>query len=250
VKSNCEPTSRERTATRDDQGVANPSPPAEGAEQGLKISTYKRGSFTKLTLANDPATMHLLNTVGSRNPDFFAGLVDQIANASTRSEFPHCPDELGIKFMFSVIRGIEPRDQIETMIAAQMATVHVETMRYANILAHAEDLHERESAERGFVRLSRLFVSLVEALKSYRTRGEQRVTVRHVSVSEGEQAIVGNVNQSASEKPAGGTPALTDARQPAMPIIAKHERELVPVRQRRKLVPVRRRRKDDQRSSA
>jgi hypothetical protein len=33
----------------------------------------------------------------------------------------------------------------------------------------------------------------MEALKRYRTGGEHKVKVQHVSVSEGEQAIVGNV---------------------------------------------------------
>jgi hypothetical protein len=44
--------------------------------------------------------------------------------------------------------------------------------------------------------------------------------LQHVSVSEGGQAIVGNVTQAASktasEKPANETPALTDARQAPM----------------------------------
>ena len=38
----------------------------------------------------------------------------------------------------------------------------------------------------------------MEALKRYRTGGEQKVTVQHVSVSEGGQAIVGNVTQGAA----------------------------------------------------
>jgi hypothetical protein len=34
----------------------------------------------------------------------------------------------------------------------------------------------------------------VEALKRYRSRGDQTVRVEHVTVNEGGQAIVGNVN--------------------------------------------------------
>jgi len=52
---------------------------------------------------------------------------------------------------------------------------------------------------------------------------EQKVTVQHVSVQEGGQAIVGNVTQSprepAPEKVAASPPALTDARTAPMPII-------------------------------
>jgi hypothetical protein len=44
-------------------------------------------------------------------------------------------------------------------------------------------------------RLLRTFVSLMEALKRHRGGSEQAVTVRHVTVAEGGQAIVGNVTQ-------------------------------------------------------
>jgi hypothetical protein len=73
----------------------------------------------------------------------------------------------------------------------------------------------------------------MEALKRYRTGGEQKVTVQHVSVNEGGQAIVGNVNQAAGgttlQKPVATTPALSDARQHAMPIIEIPAR-VVPLR--------------------
>jgi hypothetical protein len=39
------------------------------------------------------------------------------------------------------------------------------------------------------------YVTQMEALKGCRTGAEQKVTVQHLSVSEGGQAIVGNVTQ-------------------------------------------------------
>jgi hypothetical protein len=45
-------------------------------------------------------------------------------------------------------------------------------------------------------RLSRAFATQVEALKRYRTGGQQKVTVEHVTVNQGGQAIVGNVTQA------------------------------------------------------
>ena len=41
----------------------------------------------------------------------------------------------------------------------------------------------------------RTFTAQMEALKKYRTGGEQKMTVEHVHVNEGGQAIVGTVNQ-------------------------------------------------------
>ena len=63
----------------------------------------------------------------------------------------------------------------------------------------------------------------MEALKRYRTGGEQKVTVQHVTVGEGGQAIVGNVTQgrreAASDKAVATPLALTDSKTAPMPII-------------------------------
>jgi hypothetical protein len=58
-------------------------------------------------------------------------------------------------------------------------------------------LAQQDSAERTYNKLARTFASQVEALKRYRSAGEQTVRVEHVTVNEGGQAIVGNVAQGA-----------------------------------------------------
>jgi hypothetical protein len=40
------------------------------------------------------------------------------------------PPEEAVNFMLAVIKGIEPRDQIEAMLAAQMAAVHITAMTF------------------------------------------------------------------------------------------------------------------------
>ena len=95
--------------------------------------------------------------------------------------------------MLSVVKGIEPNDQVEAMLAAQMAAVHMATMTFARRLAHVDNLPQQDSAERAFNKLARTFASQVEAFKRYRTGGEQKMIVEHVTVNEGGQAIVGNV---------------------------------------------------------
>lgn len=85
--------------------------------------------------------------------------------------------------------------------SSQMASIHTATMTFARRLAHVETIQQQDSAERALNKLARTYAMQMEALKRYRTGGEQKVTVQHVSVNEGGQAIVGNVNQAA-----GGTP--------------------------------------------
>src|SRR5215208_1207657 len=102
--------------------------------------------------------------------------------------------------MLAVIAGVEPRDEIEAMLAAQMAAVHRATMTFARRLNHVETIPQQDSAERAFTKLARTFAAQMEALKRYRTGGEQKVTVQHVTVNEGGQAVVGHV----SAAPGGG----------------------------------------------
>jgi len=124
------------------------------------------------------------------------------------------------------------------MLAAQMAAIHIATMTFAWRLAHVVNIPQQDSAERALNKLARTFAMQMETLKRYRTGGEQKVSVQHVSVNEGGQAIVGNVTQAAREaapeKPANSSPSLTHARTPEMPIIGKTERAPVPSRRRRK----------------
>jgi hypothetical protein len=138
--------------------------------------------------------------------------------------------------MLSVIKNIHPQDGIEAMLGAQMAALHMSMMNYVDEFARLEHTPQQEMAERAMNKLSRTFATLMGALKHYRTGGEQKVTVRHVSVSDGGQAIVGTVTQAprevVPEKTPNATFALTDARQTAMEIVGERKRKPVPQRRR------------------
>ena len=90
-----------------------------------------------------------------------------------------------------------------------------------------------ERKARAFNKLARTFAAQVEALKRYRSGGEQKMTVQHVHVAEGGQAIVGNVSAPAQ----GGGVRGKDGEQPhalayapgaEMPREVKAERATVP----------------------
>ena len=89
---------------------------------------------------------------------------------------------------------------MEAMLAAQMAAVHNATMTFARRLNHVDNIQQQDSAERAFNRLGRTFTTQMEALKRYRTSGQQKMTVEHVHVHEGGQAIVGTVEGGRDEK--------------------------------------------------
>jgi len=143
----------------------------------------------------DPAVgqVLLMAALGTADHDFFRGVVGQLGDATSRDGKV---DEQALNFMLSVVKGIKPRDQVETMLAAQMAAVHVATLTCARRLGQAETLAQQDCAERAVNKLARTFATQVEALKRYRSGGEPNVTVQHVSVSGGGQAIVGHVTQA------------------------------------------------------
>jgi hypothetical protein len=64
------------------------------------------------------------------------------------------------------------------MLAAQMATIHMATTKLSRTLAL--DV----SASQILTRLARTLATQMEALKRYRTGGQQRVVVEHVTVRE------------------------------------------------------------------
>jgi hypothetical protein len=134
----------------------------------------------------------LMDALGTRDWDFLQGFLAQLASAAGSKGGK--VDGQTLNFMLSVVKGIEPKDQVEALLAAQMAAVHTAFMTFAFRLAHVKTLPQQDSAERTFNKLARTFATQMEALKRYRRRGDQTVRVEHVTVNEGGQAIVGNVN--------------------------------------------------------
>src|SRR5262249_11530062 len=180
-----------------------------------------------------------MEALATADYDFANGIVDQLAKASGHGREL---DEHGLNFMLSVIKGIEPRDQLEAMLAAQMAAVHVASMTFARRLAQLEMIPQQDSAERAFNKLTRTFTMQMEALKRYRIGAEQKVTLQHVSVADGGQAIIGNVThaprkngheKAAHEKPATPAPALPNTNVVPMAIMGK-SKEHDPLSVRRK----------------
>ncbi len=172
----------------------------------LKI-LQKEGSAKILLDHPEPAfgQLLLMRALGTMDEDFLNGILGQLANAGTQG--PKV-DARALNFMLSVVKSVKPRDELETLLAAQMAAVHMATMTFARRLAHVENIAQQDSAERAFNKLARTFAMQLDALKRYRTGGEQKVTVKHVTVNEGGQAIVGPVShggEGVSTKSKGST---------------------------------------------
>ena len=206
---------------------------------GLDVGICKIEDVAYLTVAGERGPLKaLMRACGTEESDFFSGLLQQIANAVSSGKYP---DEAAIKFMLAFIKGADPRDQIEAVLVAQMAASHTATMRSANRLANSETPQEQESAQHAFNKLARTFAAQVEALQRYRAGREERVIVQqNVSVTDGGQAIVGNVTQPRPKlkKHAAVTPALADSRRRPMKIINERQRAPDPLSRGQKKCPI------------
>jgi hypothetical protein len=109
----------------------------------------------------------------------------------------------------AVVDGISPENEVEAMLASQMAMTHVLTMQAMTRAHWAEYQPEYQLAGNLAVKLSRTFTMQMEALSKLRRGGEQTVRVEHVHVHNGGQAIVGAVNH-----PGGGGVVIGNQNQP------------------------------------
>lgn len=179
----------------------------------LKVTKAASGAFNIGIDHKDPFTgqMLLMQALGVTDFDFVTGIIKQVSNATSKRREA---SEEDANFMLSVMRGIEPKDQVEAMLAAQMAVVHMATMTFARRLANVDTIPQQDSAERALNKLARTFTTQIEALKRYRSTGQQKVTVEHVTVQAGGQAIVGNVSSGApSSEPSQQLPALASPNE-------------------------------------
>jgi hypothetical protein len=130
--------------------------------------------------------------------------------------------------------GIQPKDEAEGMIAAQLLAAHNAAMEcYRRAMLSEQTFEGRRENLNQANKLSRTYTTLLEALNRHRGKGQQKVTVEHVHVHAGGQAVVGMV-----ESPGGGNRTKSEDQPHAKPIAhapqpamrrADAEREPVPV---------------------
>jgi hypothetical protein len=180
------------------------------------------------------AAILLREALGTTSGPFLEGLIEQLSDATSRGG----KADIGrLNFALSVIHGVQPRDQLESMLAAQMAAVHMASMTFARRLANVDNIPQQDSAERAFNKLARTYATQLEALKRYRTGGQQKVTVEHVTVNQGGQAIVGNVTHQgggaspkSEDQPHASEPrSIANAPGTEMPRTVEADRQAVPI---------------------
>ena len=150
-----------------------------------------------INITYDPAEQkgELKPIGGSQSDDWNNYLANQVVQAL----WTGLPDEAeqGRQYSATVaaLVGINPQDELEGMMAAQLIAAHNAAMECYRRAMISDQTFEglRESLNQAN-RLSRTWTTLLTALNRYRGKGQQKVTVEHVNVHKGGQDVVGVVD--------------------------------------------------------
>jgi hypothetical protein len=140
-------------------------------------------------------------------------LTNQMFDAVRRKASRTSPGDAETTYnaVIAALNDISPRDPLERMLAAQLVATHMAAMDCYERLNRTNDRDVHGYNLNKANKLSRTYVSLLEALNRHRGKGQQKVTVEHVHVHHGGQAIVGHVEHQGggvAHKTNGSTPCV------------------------------------------
>jgi hypothetical protein len=139
-------------------------------------------------------SFHLLDAFGTSSPAFAEAMLGQLASV-VRSKSDGI-EEASLNAGLAAVDGIAAQNEAEAMLAVQMAGTHsvaMEMLRKAKFATSTPALQEYGNLA---TKLLRTYTAQMECLAKVRRRGEQKVTVEHVHVYPGGQAVVGNITQT------------------------------------------------------
>jgi hypothetical protein len=169
---------------------------------------------------------YLRNLFGTDDPIFADGLWRQLEKASfSNGKF----SEGTLRFLASIVAGVEPCDPLEAMLLTHMAAIQKAIFDQSLKLALSPD--DDTEILLTIMKLARTYTMQLDALKRYRSKPEQQV-VQHVMVAQGGQAIVGQVHQQQREDAGATPPALTHSSERPVRPLADVPKEVVMVKQR------------------
>jgi len=156
----------------------------------------------------------------SKSGDFLDALLTQTVHSTIFNLVAEDQRDKHTAAAGAALAGIQPKGELEGMLAAQLIACHNAAMecyrRAMNSQLPARDWHLNQASK-----LSRTYATLLEALNRHRGKGQQKVTVEHVHVHQGGQAIVGHVqhggegvNKETKDQP--HAKATSNAGEPSM----------------------------------
>ena len=185
--------------------------------------------MSKTKKSAEPETFAIINPAsgkgglkavgGSMSDDWNSVLMEQTIRSIWYGSDPK-PERINTlrQAAATALIGIAPKDEVEGMIAAQLLACHNATMEcYRRAMLPGQTHVGWNDNLNHASKLSRTYATLLETLNRHRGKGQQKVTVEHVHVHQGGQAIVGNV-----ETPGGGFATKSKERKRRQVLCYRH----------------------------
>lgn len=133
---------------------------------------------------------------GSGSHEFQKELFDQVAGALWTPDWKTKDQQKQAALAaLEAMENIAPRSELEGMLAAQMISTHNAAMECLRRAMKEEQTFEgRDTNLKHAAKLMALYERQLAALDKHRGKGRQKITVEHVTVEAGGQAIVGEVH--------------------------------------------------------
>jgi len=177
----------------------------------LRLENDKKGTPSIVYDGKDEAVTAIaaLESFGTTSLDLQSFIMEELLDTACRGGHENPYSEKHMNGVLAAMHGIAPQDEIEGMLASQMVATHFMALRRLRSLKNSETIAQQDSHGNLAIKLMRTFTAQMEALNRYRGKGQQKMTVEHVHVHAGGQAIVGNVTH-----PEGGGVQKKTKEQP------------------------------------
>jgi hypothetical protein len=195
-----------------------------------------KGKEPTTVVAHDPEDRKgTLKSIGGSQSDHWNNtLANQAVQALWVKNSEAAERDRQMNATVAALVGIGPKDELEGMMAAQLIAAHNAAMEcYRRAMIGEQTFEGRRENLNQANKLSRTWATLLEALNHYRGKGQQKVTVEHVHVHAGGQAIVGAV-----AAPGGGDTRKEEEQPHAKEIGYAPERALLGADPEREALPV------------
>ena len=141
----------------------------------------------------------IAEAMGTNDPELAQRLFNQVsmtlwlpAELSEEERFRR------VRAAIAALRGIKPQDEIEGMLATQMVATHAAAMEcLRRSMIQKQSCDGRDNNLRHAAKLLSIFAKQLETLNRNRGKGQQKMTIEHVNVEAGGQAIVGHIESHA-----------------------------------------------------
>ena len=188
---------REQEISLDNDPVTVPD--SSTSNSVLRASQGTEGNEVNIEGTEDELTNKFSKTLGTTDMDCGKFLIKQSHDAHPERDKHNAADI--VNQVMPLLHAIEPQDELEGMLAVQMVGIHNLTMEMMRRVSLPDQTVDGVNDNINRInKLSRTFVAQLEALDRHRNKGQQKMTVEHVHVNKGGQAIIGNVERGEDGK--------------------------------------------------